>query len=851
MRIFCLILGAVVWMQPVWGQPPGPPQLADASNFFSVQQAMNEYFKRYPTAKGFKQWKRKEWFLEPRLYPHGDRENLTMKTLDAYLDLKKQQAEDGERATHGAWTFIGPNSCSHGLGRLNAIALNPANPSIFYVGSANGGVWKTTNGGSSWSNVSPDLPLLAVADIKLSPSNPDVLYLLTGDGDPDPSEGNAHLQDEVSSIGILRSADGGATWQPTNFSFEHPSVVVPTKLLIHPSDVDVQFVVGNHGIYRTDDHWATWDLVRSQPTFDIEFKPGNPNIMFASGDNEIVKSVNNGVTWSFIFDSDFSIMSDATRVELAVAPNNADVIYALAGNWDDGLLAFYQSESEGDNNTWTTQNQSTNVMGNFAHYCIGLVVDPNDHTDVFGGFQHISKSSNAGLTWLNIEGGDVHVDIHDVAYMHGALWVCSDGGLYKSIDEGFSWTELVSGLAITEIYRIAGTPQSNNLIFLGCQDNGTMKKSGTSTTFEHVNGGDGTSCQIDYANSNIVYASSQYGSFAKSISGGGSGSFVDLEAPGGEGPWISPLIIDPVDHNRIFIGNSSVYRSNDQGETWTYLDPPIFNDEINCLAQGTSNFHRLYVSAGPNLYRTDNALENGAADWSFISSELPDLFITGIAVDPNHSNRVFITYSGYADGIKVYRSTNEGNSWTNISGNLPNVPVNCIEFYDNGLDNDALYIGTDIGVFYRDDALSIWIYYSNSMPAVNVSDLYINYGFNTIVAGTFGRGLWRSPLYDGCADDISLTHSFGLPIGGVRYYSALDAITSNAIYKKELGTEIHYKAANAITLTTDFSAGSKGFFHGYIGACPGGTDLPFIAPENPMGKLILAEEHLNRIRITN
>lgn len=224
-----------------------------------------------------------------------------------------------------------------------------------------------------------------------------------------------------------------------------------------------------------------------------------------------------------------------------------------------------------------------------------------------------------------------------------------------------------------------------------------MRRDAITSDFDVTLGGDGTVCLIDYSDVNIVYASSQNGSFAKSTSGGDDGTFNSLNVPG-TGAWISPMIMDQTDHERLFAGKDNVYRSDDGGDTWVNLQAPSSMELANCLAQGTSNPQRLYVSSVDVIYRVNDALTSNPT-WTSIGAGLPALFISGITVDPNNANHVFVSLSGYSDGVKVFRSYNSGDDWTNISSSLPNVPINCIRFHDNGIQNDALYIGTDIGVF--------------------------------------------------------------------------------------------------------------------------------------------------------
>ena len=808
----------------------------DGTNFHTIQRDMNDFFIENPAVIGYKQWKRKEWFLEPRLYPSGKMENLTLKTWKEYDRYMKTQPTS--RATHGDWSFLGPTSHPGGLGRLNTIAFHPTDQNIMYVGGSNGGVWKTIAGGAIWTNITPHIPLLSIADIKLSPTDANVIYILTGDGDPSPGETTSHSQTEVTSIGILRSSDAGVTWYPTAFSFNHPSVVVPTKLLIHPTNVNIQYVVSTQGIYRTTDHWDNWVIEWNSLIYDIEFNPDDAQIMYASGNNEIIRSTDGGDNWSVVTDTDFSF-GTATRIELAVTSNNADIVYALVGNWFGGFIEFLQSDSLGSNDTWTSQNSTATSLGTFSDYCIALVVDPSDWTDVFGGRQWINRSLDEGVNWTSVVQNTVHADIHDVAYANGALWVCCDGGLYKSLDEGNNWTDLTNSMAITEIYRITGTPLSINLYFAGCQDNGTMRRNGSTSVFDAAFGNDGMTPMIDYTNSNIVYASWQNGNFEKSITGGGPGSLIHLNIPGGGGNWITPAVMDPADPDTLFVGKLSVIRTKNGGISWDSIGNPT-GARLNCLAQGTNDRNYLYASSGSLIFRTTNALINvGPATWINVGAEVPNLFITGIIVDHTDALNAFVSLSGYDDGMKVYETVDGGVNWESISESLPNVPVNCIQFDENGSGADALYIGTDIGVFYRDDNIGDWIYYSNFLPAVNISDLYINDTNNTIVAGTYGRGLWRSSKYNGCVNDTYLTNTSGSPVGGVQYYSSAISLSSWVNYKQDVGTEIHYKAGNYIDLKVDFSAAAIGFFEAKIGPCPETVTEPIMSPFTSSSRIVM------------
>ena len=797
---------------------------AEPNDFFSLQASLNEYFKKHEDIGGEKKWRRAEWFLEPRLYPSGKYENISSKTLYAYNKYLKDHPENKSRSPHGSWSFLGPNDFNGGggMGRVNSIDFHPTNDAIIYLTTPNGGIWKTINGGINWSNKTPQLPLLSFADLEIDYTNPNVIYALTGDGDPNPGFLFEHGQHDVASTGILKSTDGGDTWVQTNFSFYNgpPAPLVPIKLLMHPTNPQIQFVASQSGIYKTEDGWISADTVYESLVYDLEFKPGDPSIMYMSSKDSIFRSLDTGESFFPVTDPDFSIMAGATRVELAVTPDFPNLVYAMAGDWDNGSIAFYASYLDGNSNTWGVKDVSTDIIGAFADYCIGMTVDPEDYTIVFAGGVDSWRSDNEGSTgsWTKVNQGVVHADVHDMAFRNGAIYIASDGGIFKSTDNGDSWEDLSKGLHITEIYRISGTTDDPELYFMGTQDNGTYRRT-SGSTFDHVLGNDGMTNIIDYANINIIYASTQNGDLNKSSDGGDS--FTWLQDPG-NGAWITPYILDPENHIRIFSGQDTIYRSGLGGAmgSWEKIGGSAPTG-FNVLAQGIDNNNRMYASDISQIFRSDNVLAAASSvSWNNVSSGLPNLFITDIVVDPTSSLNVFITLSGYNDGMKVYKSTNGGTgaSWENISGSLPNVPINCIAFHEDGSGLDRLYVGTDIGVFYMDNSIGDWIYFSNFLPSVPVTDLYVNPVAGTITAGTYGRGLWRSDLVSNCLNSVVFSSS--IVQGGEIHYSYNDFIESQAKISTNPGSAIFYQAGNLIDLKPGFFVPNTALFEGRIGPCP-------------------------------
>jgi hypothetical protein len=281
--------------------------------------------------------------------------------------------------------------------------------------------------------------------------------------------------------------------------------------------------------------------------------------------------------------------------------------------------------------------------------------------------------------------------------------------------------------------------------------------------------------------------------------------------------------MDPVNSSRLFVGKDTIYRSNSSGNngTWQVIGIPS-TFPIDNLAQGNNLNNRLYASRKHFFYRCNNALANPASSvsWTEFGEGLPDEFITDIAVNPYNADHVIVTLGSYQEDYKVYESLDGGNNntWENISGTLPNIPILCIAYHDDGGGLDRMYIGTDIGVFYRDDNIGDWIYFSNFMPAVPVDDLYINTVNNTIAAATYGRGLWRSNLFSNCPNSVNIASS--VTQKGQLHYTYHQSITSAATISLEPGTSIFYKAGNFIDLKTGFLAPAATTFEAQIGDCP-------------------------------
>jgi photosystem II stability/assembly factor-like uncharacterized protein len=716
--------------------------------------------------QGYNQFKRFEHFFESRLTEDGKlpAADINFKTWETHF---KNYKYSGSRNNTSNWTPSGPSTPSNAtpyqnIGRVNCMAFHPTNPNILWIGTPAGGIWKTTNHGDTWIPMTDNMPNLGVSSLVVDPTNPNIMYWATGDADGR----------NTWTIGVLKSTDGGTTWNTTGFNSLLSTQHRIFKVIMHPKDRNILFIATSNGIWKTTNAGANWTQTVSSQWSDIEFHPANPNVMYAAGwfsggVSRVYVSTNGGTSWT----SKPNISTNVGRISIDVHPSNPDRILAICTRADNGgLEGIYESvdlaesfkkiysvdqpEQNLHGTYFTGSNVSTRGQGSYNN---AFIINKNNPDEMFVGGVNTWKSSDGGKTWKintywvgNSAGVQVvHADKHNFYYhplLPNRLYDCNDGGLNYTDNNGNSWEDISTGLSISQIYKIGITEQNNKTVMVGLQDNGSKDLSDNRWT--DVWGGDGMQCHIDPSNENIKYAMSQNAnSLVRTSNNWATRSSILGSHPEKEkGAWITPYILAPGNSKRIYIGMKGFYKSDNNGTTWQKLCDSLPNGlQFRHIVMPEKDTSTFYASTSFVIFKSSD----GGQTWNQLINTSPRV-ITSLKIHENDASRLYMTQGNYTSGQHVFQSNDGGISWSNITFNLPNIPTNAIEIHKG---NNALFVGTDLGVFIKEDKSNEWNLYSNNLPNTIVNDLQINYKGNTLWAATYGRGLWSTQLQFSSGND--------------------------------------------------------------------------------------------------
>ena len=707
---------------------------------------------------------RNEWFRSQRAYPlnhipSGARVNA-LHEVNAKLQNEAETIGVQGPLAGTSWALMGPKPTNTGYsyptvsGRVSALAVDPTSSSTVYLGAAEGGVWKSTNGGSSWSPMTDNQVTLSTGSIAVAPSNHQIVYVGTGEAN--------FSADEYSGEGILKSTNSGSSWTLTTGPFSGMNI---GALAVQPSNYNTVLAATSQGVYRSTDGGSTWTKVLSGgEATGVVFNPSNGNTAYAAlgtinggSANGVYVSTNGGSTWSK--DSSGLPTSSVGRIALAIAPSSTSTLFAGIANSSNGsLLGLYKTTNGAA--TWTKQSSIPDYCTPQCWYDNVVAVDPVNANVVFAGGSAdngtLFQSLNGGSSWSNVSVGynfvELHEDHHALAFSaNGAtLYAGNDGGAWSSSNPSsktIDWTNLNGTLAITQFYPGISVPTSS-LVYGGSQDNGVQQYSG-GLAWNYGWCGDAGFTAVDFKNTNNVYANCSGTDVEKSIAGGILGSWYPMTSgisTSDRMSYIPPLVMDPGNSSTLYFGTYRVYQTTNGASSWQAISSDLTSGsgDLSAIAVAPTNNKVVYAgTTNGKVQMTSNA--GSGASWKSVDSGLPKLAITQIAVSPTSYSTAYVTFSGFAgSGQHVYQTTNSGSSWTDISKDLPNSPVNAIAI-DPSYSN-TLYVGTDSGVFYTTNGGTTWTTLLSGLPNVAVLGLNIYKPTRTLWAGTHGRAMWSISL---------------------------------------------------------------------------------------------------------
>jgi hypothetical protein len=718
--------------------------------FEAWRDSMDAFFEANPERKttkgsGWKPYNRAKWYAERHM------ENGVLPPAGARWNALQEKIEIERRAgvtPRSTWFSQGPTNFA---GRMLAIAFHP-NATTVYAGAAGGGVWKTTDSGASWAPMSDELASIAIGAVGLSANDPEIVVIGTGEPVPGVSV--------IDGVGILRSTNGGTTWETTNVTYGVPSGHGVHMIEVNPL-TGTMLAGASDGLWRSTDDGANWTQVRNDGDyFDIKWKPGDANRVYAAkGDapngNKVKVSTDDGLTFSNAGTGQpASFLIGKTR--LAVSPDDPSTVYAMyADHGTSGnLVGVYRSQNDGAN--WSVMSTTPNIPNGQGWYNLSLLADPFNVDRVYAGGVSLYRSVNGGVSWTVIGNNVVHVDHHDSRLVPGTndLWVANDGGIWESTNNGNDWTDLNNGIVSYQFYDICvNNGPTSYYIMGGTQDNGTDKWSGT-TVWANGLGADGMVCNISPVNGTTVYAEIQFGGHRKNTNSG-SGAWTNfMSGLTGTGAWVAPTELDPNDTNHLYTSTSAGTFRSTNGSSWTNVD----NRVGRWYSISPLDGDLVWAVLSNARYTTDDG-----STWIDCSSYgFPTGSATRILAHPTDMSSAFVSFSTYSGAANIAMTTDLGVTWQDVSGDFPTQPVNAIVV--NPSDPTQWFIGTDTGVWSSTNGGTNWLPFEAGLPNAQVLDLEIQNSLQKLVAGTHGRGSWEIDIPPTIGTDVEIGTPAALPL---------------------------------------------------------------------------------------
>jgi len=710
-----------------------------------------------------------EWLLAARL--SGDA------ITPAQLRRASLQAEDVGRMTEATqpfvaepgWTFEGPDVIG---GRITDLAVHPLAPNTVFAAAATGGVWRSTDAGGTFKPAWPKGLSQAVGALAITSTG----TLYAGTGESNPGGGSVTF----GGKGIYTSSNG-ITWKSLGLTASERI----SRIAIDPSNEARIFAAatgplftagGQRGVYRSENAGATWTRVLqgdndTTGASDVHIDPLDPSRVYAvmwdhlrvpdfrrygGVGSGIYRSTDGGTTWQRLAGGLPPPGPNVGRIGLGMAPSDPDRLYAVYIDAAGTFTSAFTSTDGGDSWTLLTNTSAIgSAQSSYGWWFARIWVDPANPLHVFVAGVSLVVSTNGGSTWASQS--SFHADQHAMAWdpnVAGRVYLGNDGGVYRSQANGSPpWTP-GTVQPFTQYYSLDVGEQDPNRIVGGAQDNG-CSRSYTTANPDQWNTwacADGLETLISFENQNIVYGCSQYGSCVRSTNGGDSSSGIGGTTSSRRN-WLTPLVFDPSDADVMYYAGNIVNRSTNGGVSWTAISPDLTGGDthpedaypfgtVTTVAAGKNNPLMLYAGTDDGrLWHTST----GGSPWSLASDpDLPSRWVTRVVVDPANAAVAYVAFSGFrnADASPYVLKTMDGGvSWADITGNLPQAPVNALALTGTGL-----VASTDMGVFLTTNGGATWLRLGRGLPRTPVMDIRYHPSTNRIYAATFGRGMWRVDL---------------------------------------------------------------------------------------------------------
>lgn len=707
--------------------------------FKEITDAAEAYFStidKFKKGSGLKPYERWKYHTSFFVKPDG-----TMATSEDLLQAwkKKNAMNASQRSVNDVsnWTSIGPfahnatGSSSPGQGRLNTIAEDPSDPTVLYAGAPAGGLWKSVDSGVNWTSLTDHLPQIGVSGIAIHPTNSNIIYIATGDDDSSDS----------SAVGIWKSLDGGTTWNTTGSLTGNPYSM--NEIYIHPNNPNTVLVATSSGVHKTTDGGTSWTRKLTGNIIDIKMKPGDPTIWYAASNSTFYRSVDTGESFSAVGITGFA---NSGKIVIDVTPADPELVYFVSATYSSVFNGVYRSEDSGV--SFEKTNQTSNFFVGQAWYDLALAVSDTNPNIVYVGEIDLWKSNNSGDSFTKVNSWNdpedpayTHADIHFLRFFNEKLFAGTDGGVYVSSNATYSnlsFTDLSENLVISQFYKISVANQYPGNMAGGLQDNGIYAYD--QSRWNVFEGGDGMTTVVDPVDPEHFYGFIQYGGGLRQTEDAGKTRSTTISTPSNEigpndsgGEWVTPLTMNS--QGEIYAGYKELYKI--ENDDWVQVSDESFSDDLDHIEIDPNDDDNIYVSEKETLYRSTNA---GTA---FTEIHSFSTFINSIEISNTDSNTAWIVTSW-----SVYKTTNlldPDPVFTDITGNLPSDAKFVLQHHKRST-NNTIYLGTALGVYTTNDDISDWQPFDNNLPNVAVRDLKIHEEDALLIAATYGRGLFQTPI---------------------------------------------------------------------------------------------------------